>query len=544
MQISFNKLISITSEAADKFGFVPVKRQLQILNNLTENKSVIDVAVLGQFKAGKSSFINNLLQKDILPVGVIPVTSVITRVYYGEREYVLVRKMDGSYFEIDFSEIESYVSERKNPSNIKKIFSVDIILPELERFRGLRLVDTPGIGSINLANTEAANEWIPETGTAIMLVSAERPLSKDDIILIQDVKDYCPEVVLLLTKTDLFSAEQLKEITHFIHNSLQREIGEKLNLFPYTIYNNQKFRNDFEKKVLEPLIKNIDEKYQKILRHKLIYAGNSCLSYLNIAYSSSLKGEQERDELRNLIFDEHTRLEYVRQELLLIATNYKNSIREKLSKHFLKYAPSITAAVQAQLEKSAKDWRGNLSKMSQQYENFLKENLTNELQETLILEHKNYMNILNGIKTHYLNYSRNFRQRLNEKLSKVLGIQTAEEELEIGRKELIKPDILVSKSFEFHIDLLWFLFPMFIFRNLFMNHFRNQIPGETEKNLHRLISDLTEKVHKEIDSMREQVMNFIYNEITTIENLLSQDKKDSTEIKTISESIRKELLLI
>jgi len=530
--------------AADMFGFAPVKRQLQILNNLTENRSVIDVAVLGQFKAGKSSFINNLLRKDILPVGVIPVTSVITRVYYGEREYVLVRKMDGGYFEIDLGEIESYVSERKNPSNIKKIYSVDIVLPEMQRYRGLRLVDTPGIGSVNLANTEAANEWIPETGTAVMLISAERPLSKDDIILIQNVRDYCPEVVLLLTKTDLFNSEQLKEIANFIHNSLEREIGVKLNLFQFTIYDGEKYRQDFEKEVLEPLVRNIDEKYQEILRHKLIYAGNSCLSYLNIAYSSSLKDKQERDELRNLILDEHTRLEYVRQELILIATNYKNSVREKLAKLFLEHAGSISAALQAQLEISAEGWRGNLSKMSAQFEHFLKEELTDRLQQVLIHEHKNYMKILSGVKTHYLNYIRNFKQRLNERLWRVLGIQTAEEELEIGRRELIKPDILISKSFEIHIDLLWFLFPMFIFRSLFINHFRNQIPGEVEKNLHRLVSDLTEKVHKEIDLMREQVMKFIYNEITAIENLLSREKKDSTEIKTISESIRKGLSLI
>jgi ribosome biogenesis GTPase A len=43
----------------------------------------MDVAVLGQFKAGKSSFINSLPGQDVVPVGVVPVTTVVTRLRYG-----------------------------------------------------------------------------------------------------------------------------------------------------------------------------------------------------------------------------------------------------------------------------------------------------------------------------------------------------------------------------------------------------------------------------------------------------------------------------
>ncbi|MGC8865678.1 MAG: dynamin family protein [Bacteroidales bacterium] len=44
----------------------------------------IDVAIVGQFKSGKSSLVNHLLQTDILPTGVIPVSAFVTRVQYGE----------------------------------------------------------------------------------------------------------------------------------------------------------------------------------------------------------------------------------------------------------------------------------------------------------------------------------------------------------------------------------------------------------------------------------------------------------------------------
>src|ERR1035438_6333148 len=45
----------------------------------------ISVAVLGRFKAGKSSFINHFIGRDILPVGVVPVTAVVTEIRYGTR---------------------------------------------------------------------------------------------------------------------------------------------------------------------------------------------------------------------------------------------------------------------------------------------------------------------------------------------------------------------------------------------------------------------------------------------------------------------------
>ena len=39
----------------------------------------IDVAVVGRFKAGESSFLNHLTGRTVLPIGVVPLTAVVTR---------------------------------------------------------------------------------------------------------------------------------------------------------------------------------------------------------------------------------------------------------------------------------------------------------------------------------------------------------------------------------------------------------------------------------------------------------------------------------
>ncbi len=105
------------------------------------------MAILGQFKAGKSSFVNSLIGRDVLPVGVIPVTTVITRLQFGERERAVISFYDGTTKQIPVSALDEYTSEVKNPSNGKGVETVDIELPCLADYAGLRLVDTPVWGA-------------------------------------------------------------------------------------------------------------------------------------------------------------------------------------------------------------------------------------------------------------------------------------------------------------------------------------------------------------------------------------------------------------
>ena len=114
-------ILQTVQRASDLFQLISLTRQLEAAQNLLKQNPPIDVAILGQFKAGKSSFINSLLGQDILPVGVIPVTTTITRLQYGDAERAVVRHFDGRTTTIRFSEIEEFTSEAKNPGNQKNV---------------------------------------------------------------------------------------------------------------------------------------------------------------------------------------------------------------------------------------------------------------------------------------------------------------------------------------------------------------------------------------------------------------------------------------
>ena len=134
-------------DVGSRYQLVSLNRQLEVSESLLAQNPPIDVAILGQFKAGKSSFINSLICRDVLPVGAIPVTTAITRLQYGDRERAMVRHFDGSVTPIPLDEIADFTSEAKNPGNRKNVNLVDIELPSLEAYASLRLVDTPGLGS-------------------------------------------------------------------------------------------------------------------------------------------------------------------------------------------------------------------------------------------------------------------------------------------------------------------------------------------------------------------------------------------------------------
>jgi hypothetical protein len=71
---------------------------------------------------------------------------------------------------------------------------------------------------------------------------------------------------------------------------------------------------------------------------------------------------------------------------------------------------------------------------------------------------------------------------------------------------------------------------MFIFRNIFLKHFKKQIPSLVETNIHRLISDYTEKINKEILKLERKSFNLIKEEYYTIESTLSINQNDAENI--------------
>ena len=177
------------SEIAGRYQISSIEPLLASCRAAT-GQDEISVAVLGRFKAGKSSFLNHFLGQNLLPVGVIPVTAVVTEIAYGSREKASVHYLDGRIEEVALDAIRHFVAESENPENAKHVGKVTVELPVLARLRGLHFVDMPGLESALAHNTEAALHWLPNVGLALVAVSSDQPLSQADITLLKSVYQY------------------------------------------------------------------------------------------------------------------------------------------------------------------------------------------------------------------------------------------------------------------------------------------------------------------------------------------------------------------
>jgi GTPase Era involved in 16S rRNA processing len=533
----WGQLLQEIEEAVNTFGLSSLERSMIGVRNFAAENHFLDVAVLGQFKAGKSSFINGLIGRDLLPVGEVPVTSVITRISYGDAEQVQITFEDGAIRKVGSEQIAEYVTEEGNPGNTKQVAVVDITLPELKSLEGIRLVDTPGIGSVWRHNTETTTGWFPETGAAIFVISAERPISEYELSFLNDVCSFTNRIALVLSKVDAFPTEHVSRVEEFTRKVLLEQLGQDFLFLRYSALRDTDSYNDAIKdQFLYPLLRERNHVFNEVLAHKLKNLAATCTSYLEIALRASSSRDRQREELKAQILDEQSRLSFVRQEMLLIVGSYKNRTREEVRSYLEPCRRQIEEKLLKAFDKAYNDFHGNLYHITRQFEVWLRSSLIKEVEEVLADEEVSYR-LLKALKQHLNSYLRTFRERLREKLEAVMGVSLPEEDWELTLSDPPRPDVAVSRVFESNLDLLWFLFPMPLFKKVFANYFRRQIPYEVEKNFYRLVSGLTEKINREMDKMMDRGLSYVAKHLSTIETLLSGTESSTAQIEAKIEAI-------
>jgi GTP-binding protein EngB required for normal cell division len=191
-----------------------------------------NLVVLGQFKRGKTSLINALLGAEILPVGVIPLTSIATVLTYGEALRIKVYFNDGRMIEIKPESLPEYVTEKGNPKNEKNVQEVIITYPSPYLKDGVRLIDTPGVGSIYQHNTDVAYQYLPKSDAALFLLSVDQPVSQAELDFLKDVREYSDRIFFLQNKADYVAPEDLNESIAFSKKVIEDAMNCDVKIFP------------------------------------------------------------------------------------------------------------------------------------------------------------------------------------------------------------------------------------------------------------------------------------------------------------------------
>ncbi|MFD0577458.1 dynamin family protein [Dactylosporangium darangshiense] len=169
------------------------------------------VVVCGEFRRGKSSLLNALVERPrLFPVDIDVTTATVSMLRWGpqERAFVVYNEDDPQNpgmplkVEVDISDAAAYVTEQANPGNTKKVARLVMELPLEQLSTGLVLVDTPGAGSVNLAHTAATRAFLPNADAVLFVGSAVEPFSTVELDLLRLALQYNPIVITAITMID------------------------------------------------------------------------------------------------------------------------------------------------------------------------------------------------------------------------------------------------------------------------------------------------------------------------------------------------------
>lgn len=191
------------------------------------------LAVLGQFKRGKSTLLNALLGEPLLPTSVVPLTAVPTFIRQGGSPKIRVtfgddrgdKEYAGGSVEERRAFLESFVTEQANPKNRLSVETVDVFSPSPLLAKGVILIDTPGIGSTYRHNTEATLNFLPQCDAALFLVSADPPMTEVEADFLREVRARVSRLFFVLNKIDYLNEEERVVATEFLAKTLREQIG-------------------------------------------------------------------------------------------------------------------------------------------------------------------------------------------------------------------------------------------------------------------------------------------------------------------------------
>ena len=206
------KVLDLGLQACTAYNRPDLGERLNRLRAQIGNPGV-QIVVVGEFKQGKSSLINALVNAGVCPVDDDIATAVPTVIAYGETTtakatVASVENPDSPPYEmaIELDQVPSYASELGHSDPNVVVKGVEVQLPRKLLARGMTLVDTPGVGGLGSAHATAALGALSVANAAIFVSDSSQEYTRTEIDFLAQAADLCPQVVCLQTKIDFYPA--------------------------------------------------------------------------------------------------------------------------------------------------------------------------------------------------------------------------------------------------------------------------------------------------------------------------------------------------
>ena len=249
------------------------------------------VTVWGHYSAGKSMLINNILNKDILPVQTRETTAVLTYIQYGTQEECVIVYENGMCVNHDLDILKDIFQNTSNFEEVGKIDHIEVYVKNDLLSTGLILVDTPGVNTVIQKHQDLAVDAIEQSGQ-IIYVLGNSP-SNIDRQFIKQIFDCGIQISFIRTKCDKF----LKDEEGSPEESLEAEkltiegfLGCEIDFIPVSNKEGNKWSDNISevRTMINRIANSISDEMDKNLESRLSVFADKYLEKL-MAESISLE---------------------------------------------------------------------------------------------------------------------------------------------------------------------------------------------------------------------------------------------------------------
>jgi ribosome biogenesis GTPase A len=342
------------ARTADRAGMKSVARELieERIPALVSGK--LSMVVLGEFNHGKSTAINALLGRSILPTGITPTTAVITHVVQGNGP---VRAVFEEHSEqIDQEQLRQLLTT--DAPNDLRFVEIPVEAEILQN--GLFIVDTPGVNDISRQKVEITYGYVPRADVVVYVLDATQALKKSEITFIQDrlVRSAQKRLFFLLGKIDALTSDELSEVRTHVESRIRQLVGPA-PIFPVSARRAMTGDDPGFETFRTELRRYLDRTRDEILVDSALRTGERLCSIaeqsIHIERSALRLGTEE---LERRIQKVRARLEgsrfMVGQNIELIQSRAAG-IRAGMSENVARFAREFSAALPHEVEKASID---------------------------------------------------------------------------------------------------------------------------------------------------------------------------------------------
>ncbi|MFA7570620.1 MAG: dynamin family protein [Sulfurimonadaceae bacterium] len=180
----------------------------------------MEVAITGQFSAGKSTFLNALLSRNILPTGITPVTSKVNFINYGEEYKLKITYKSGAEEYHSIENIAAFTDQRQK--DMDEIKYLTLYAP-MDVLKDISFVDTPGLNSQSQSDTDTTKRVLRDVGGIIWLTLIDNAGKQSEAKILEEYMSHFKNKSLcVLNQKDKFTPEQVNTTVKYIQEKFSQ----------------------------------------------------------------------------------------------------------------------------------------------------------------------------------------------------------------------------------------------------------------------------------------------------------------------------------